>query len=243
MGDASIPPGRRRFSPWRLLPVLVLLAGLVLFFALGFDRYFTLAALREHRAMLTYWVGQHLLLAVLAFVAIYAVSTTFSLPIGSLLTLTGGFLFGALLGTLAVVIGATIGATLVFLAAKTALGDLLRAKAGPGLQKMQQGFAANALSYLLFLRLVPAFPFWLVNLAPAFLGVSLRTFILGTFVGIIPGTFVYAFLGRGFGQILDAGQDISLRSLLTPQIVVALALLAVFALLPVLYKKFRGNKI
>jgi len=108
---------------------------------------------------------------------------------------------------------------------------------------MQQGFAANALSYLLFLRLVPAFPFWLVNLAPAFLGVSLRTFIVGTFVGIIPGTFVYAFLGRGLGQILDAGQDISLRSLLTPQIVVALALLAVFALLPVLYKKFRGNKI
>ena len=230
---------RRGFSPWRLLPLLVLILGLVLFFAFGLHRYFTLGALREHRAWLIDWVGAHMAFAALSFVVLFAAVTAFSLPIASPLTVLGGFLFGAVLGTLWVVIGATAGATALFLAARTALADLLRARAGPALQKMQAGFAENALSYLLFLRLVPAFPFFLVNLAPAFLGVRLSTFVLGTFIGIIPGTFVYAYLGRGLGEILDSDQEISFKSLVTPQILAALALLAVFALLPVLYKKLR----
>ncbi len=163
----------------------------------------------------------------------------FSLPGGLVATLTGGFLFGTWLGGAATVIGATVGASILFLAAKTAFADLLRDKAGPAIARMEEGFRQNAFSYLLFLRLVPVFPFWLVNLAPAFLGVTLRTFIGATFLGIIPGTFVFASLGNGLGAIFDAGGTPDLHLLRQPQIVGPLIALAVLSLLPVFIRRFR----
>ncbi|MEC9369347.1 MAG: VTT domain-containing protein, partial [Pseudomonadota bacterium] len=165
-----------------------------------------------------------------------------SVPGAALLTVTGGFLFGIWVGTAAVVVGATLGATAVFLIARTALGEALRAKAGPAIRKMEQGFRENALSYLLVLRLIPLFPFFLVNLVPAFLGVPLATFVVGTFFGIMPGTFVFISIGAGLGSIFDSMQEFTLKGALTPEVIVALVGLAVLSLIPVAYRTIKARK-
>ncbi|MGI9502415.1 MAG: TVP38/TMEM64 family protein, partial [Geminicoccaceae bacterium] len=170
-----------------------------------------------------------------------ALATAVSFPGGGLLSITGGFLFGSILGTAWIVIGATIGAVGIFLAAKTALGDALKAKAGPWLNKMEEGFRDNAFSYLLVLRLIPVFPFFVVNLVPAFLGVGLRTFTLATFIGIIPGAFVFASVGAGLGSVFDQGESFSPAAALTPEVITALVGLAVLALVPVAYQKWKAR--
>ncbi|MDE0206577.1 MAG: TVP38/TMEM64 family protein [Candidatus Tectomicrobia bacterium] len=240
MDDAAAPQSGS-FSYKRLIPVAVLVVGLVLFFALDLGRFLSFEALRQNRATLLDWVDTYGIVAALIYMLIYAAAIAFSLPGGAVLTITGGFLFGSLWGTLCVVIAATAGATALFLIAKTSFGDALRAKAGPALQKMQEGFQEGALSYLLVLRLVPIFPFFLVNLVPAFLGVTLRVYVLGTFIGIIPGTFVFATVGAGLGSVFDQGGSFSAAGILTPQIITALVGLAVLALIPVVYKKIKGR--
>jgi uncharacterized membrane protein YdjX (TVP38/TMEM64 family) len=230
-------------AAWKkLLPLAVLVAGIAAFFGLGLNKYLTFDQLRQHRGELMAFVAGMPVKAVLLFVAAYAVATAFSLPGGALLTLTGGFLFGIWQGTAAVVVGATLGATALFLAARSALGDSLKSKAGPWLAKLEAGFKEDALSYLLVLRLVPAFPFFVVNLVPAFLGVPLGTFVLATFLGIIPGTFVFASIGAGLGSLFDSMQEFSLKGALTPQVVTALVGLAVLALIPVVYKRLKARK-
>lgn len=235
-------PAKPAFSWQRMIPLLVLAVGLVAFFVLGLDEYLTFETLRENRAWLLQQVAESAVLAAVVYIGLYIVVVAFSLPGGAVMTITGGFLFGQWLGTVYVIFAATIGATILFLAAKTALGDVLRAKAGPFLQKMEAGFQENALSYLLVLRLIPLFPFFIVNLVPAFLGVTLKVFVVATFVGIIPGSFVYATVGAGLGSIFDAGEEFSAGSILTPEIVTALIGLAVLAMLPVAYKKFRARR-
>lgn len=246
MSEPTKPkPGQTSFRTVmfrRVLPIAVLIAGFVTFFALDLDRFVSLEALKENRETLRMLVSENGVVAILAFAAIYAVVIAFSLPGGAIMTLTGGFLFGWLGGGLIVVVGATIGATALFLIARTALGDVLRAKAGPFMSKMEDGFRQNALSYLLVLRLIPLFPFWLVNLVPAFLGVSTTTYIVGTFVGIIPGTFVYASVGNGLGALIDAGQDPDLGIIFRPEILGPLIGLAVLALLPVIHKRIQARK-
>ena len=240
MKDAAAPRGGS-FSYKRLLPVAVLVLGLAAFFFFGLNQYLSFEALSQNRAALLDWVDTYGIVAALIYMLIYAAAIAFSLPGGAVLTITGGFLFGSLLGTLCVVIAATAGATALFVIAKTSFGDVLKAKAGPALQKMQAGFQEGALSYLLVLRLVPIFPFFLVNLVPAFLGVSLRVYVLGTFIGIIPGTFVFATVGAGLGSVFDQGGTFSAAGILTPQIITALVGLAVLALIPVVYKKIKAR--
>jgi len=225
----------------KFAPLLVLILGLAAFFVLGLDKYVSEAALREHRADLGDFVARNFVLSILLYCLVYSVSTALSLPGGALLTLTGGFLFGSVVGTTVSVIGATIGASLLFLAARTAFGDMLRTRAGSAIDRMRAGFQENALSYLLFLRLIPAFPFFLVNLVPAFLNVRFSTYVIGTFIGIIPGTAVFALVGSGLGEIFDRGEAFSLSSVFTIEIMLGLSGLAVLALLPVLYKKMRRN--
>lgn len=226
----------------RLLPILVLAAGIAAFFGFGLNKYVTFESLRQNRGELMAFVAGMPVKAAVLYVLIYAVAVALSLPGGVVLTLAGGFLFGNLLGTGLTVVAATIGATALFLAARTALGDVLRAKAGPFLARMEQGFKENALSYMLVLRLIPAFPFFIVNLVPAFLGVALRTYVIGTFLGIIPGTFVFSSIGAGLGSIFDSMQEFTLKGALTPQVLTALIGLAVLSLIPVAYKKLRANK-
>lgn len=238
-------PGRapaKGLSVKRLLPLGVLLLGMAAFFAFDLDRYVTFEALREHREGLLAFVARNSVLAALIYMAVYTVAVAMSLPGGAVLSITGGFLFGALLGTGLVVVAATLGASILFVIAKSALGDALRTKAGPWMNRMAAGFQENALSYLLVLRLVPLFPFFVVNLVPAFLGVRLGVFALGTFVGIIPGAFVFTTVGAGLGSIFDSGESFSAAGVLTPQIIAALVGLAVLALIPVAYKKYKARR-
>lgn len=238
--DESEPaPSETRFSPWRLAPAALIVVGFVAFFAFDLDRFLSLEALKHNREALLAWRGDHQVLAALAFVAAYALIVALSLPGAIWMTIAGGFLFGVVGGTIYVVLAATVGATGIFLAARYALSDLLRAKAGPAVRKMEAGFAENAMSYLLVLRLVPIFPFWLVNLVPAFLGVPLRTFVIGTFFGIIPGSAVYTLVGNGLGTVLDAGGKPDLGLIFTPEILAPIIGLALLSLVPVVYKRLR----
>lgn len=225
----------------RLIPLLILAAGLALFFMLDLGRFLSFEALSEHRTSLLELVQAHPLLAPLAYIALYIIVVTFSLPGGAVMTVSGGFLFGTVFGAIYAVTGASIGATLLFLAARTALADPLRAKAGARLERMRRGFHENAFNYLLVLRLIPIFPFWLVNLAPALLGVPLRTYVAATFIGIIPGGIVFVLVGSGLGSVFERGETFSLGNVMTPEILAALVGLALLALLPVVYKKFKGG--
>ncbi len=233
----------RKFSFKWLWPLVLLGAAVGVFFALGLDRYLAFEALRENRELLVAFVAQRGALAVFVYIAIYFTMMALPLPWASVLTLAGGFLFGAFLGTFYAVVGATIGATIIFVVAKTSLGDQLRARAGGALKKLEKGFRENAFRYLLVLRLIPFFPFFVINLAPAFLGVSTRTFVLATFFGIIPGTFVLSLAGSGLGSILESGDGFSVGAVLTPQMIGALVGLAVLALLPVVYTKIKAQKL
>jgi uncharacterized membrane protein YdjX (TVP38/TMEM64 family) len=241
MNDRMAATSPKTFSYKRYIPVLVLIAGFVAVFAFDLDRYLTFDTLRQHRVALQTWVETRGIVAGLIFMAIYTVAVALSLPGASVLSITSGFLFGSIWGTVCIVISATLGASAVFLIAKTSFGDVLRTRAGPALQNMQRGFQDGALSYLLVLRLVPLFPFFLVNLVPAFLGVPLRTYVLGTFFGIMPGAFVFASVGAGLGSIFDQGGEFRAAGILTPQIILALVGLAVLALIPVLYKKIKAR--
>lgn len=234
--------GSRSRTAWRLALVAALVAGFGAFFAFGLDEYLSYAALRAHRAELGELVAARPLAAGLCYVLIYAVAVALSVPGGALMTIAGGFLFGSIVATALTVVGATAGAAAIFLIAKTALGDPLRARAGPWLKRTEEGFRADALNYLLVLRLVPLFPFFVVNVVPAFLGVSLRTYVIGTFFGIIPGTFVFASVGAGLGSVLESSAEFQASSVLTTEVVVALVGLAVLALVPVVYRRWRRGR-
>ena len=240
--DPSTDIAGKRITVRRFIPLLILLAGLVLFFATGLTQSLSFAALGEHREWLNAQVERYGALAGVVFMVIYAVVIAFSIPGGAALTIVGGFLFGTLATTAYVVISATVGAVALFLAARSALFDVLHAKAGPALLKMEQGFKESALSYLLVLRLIPLFPFWLVNLVPALLGVPLRTYVIGTAFGIIPGTFVYASIGNGLGAILDTGEQPDLTVIFNTEVLIPILGLAVLSLLPVLYKLVKARR-
>ncbi|MDP6786347.1 MAG: TVP38/TMEM64 family protein [Rhodospirillales bacterium] len=232
----------RPFTPWRLVPLIVVGAGLAAFFLLELDAYLSFEALREHRQVLLAWRSENYFLLVTSFIALYGLMAAFSVPGAVWMTISGGFLFGPVVGTAASVTGATLGAVALFLAARYALGDILRAKAGPAIRKMEAGFNENALSYLFILRLVPLFPFWLVNLVPALLGVKLGTFFLATFFGIIPGSLVFTLVGSGLGSLLDAGMAPDLNVFFEPEILLPIAGLVVLSLIPVIYKKVTKSR-
>jgi uncharacterized membrane protein YdjX (TVP38/TMEM64 family) len=238
-------PTRTTTTLDRLAPLLPLIAAFVAFFALGLNEYISLDMLRENRALLKEWVQLHRTEAALIFIAAYIVVAAASLPAGAVLSVTGGFLFGSVFGTVWIVIGATIGATILFLIARSTLGEPLRQRFSGSIKAMEEGFRRNAFSYMLILRLVPLFPFWLVNLAPAFLGVSLLTFVVTTAIGIIPGAFVFASIGNGLNALFDAGEqpDLSLTAIITrPDFYIPIAGLIVLSLIPMVYRALTGSK-
>lgn len=233
----SPKPAWRRFAP---LGVLALAAGA--FFALGGGEYLSFDAIVEHRETLQAWAGANRVAAVAAFMAAYVVVVALSLPGAVWLSLGGAFIFGIWVNAAAVVVAATAGAVIIFLAARYAFADFFKAKAGPVLHKLEAGFNRNAFSYLLFLRLVPVFPFWLVNLVPAFLGVRLATFVMATFIGIIPGALVYSSVGAGLGSVFEAGREPDLGIIFQTQILGPIIALAVLSLVPVGYQKLKSKK-
>ena len=228
--------GTMRVHRGKLALLAVFVLVIVAFFALDGQRYLSLEAVKANRDALLTFADKHFILALAIAFVVYAGAVAFSLPGGLVLSLTMGFLFGRWVGTVLTVLAATLGATLVFLAARYLFADAARKRMGALGEKISAGFAANAFHYLLFLRLVPLFPFFLVNLAPAFTRISLRTYVAGTFIGIIPGTFVYVNLGQTLGHI-----D-SLSGLVSTETIGAFVLLGLFALLPVFVKKFRSAR-
>lgn len=218
-----------------------LMAGALALFGLvhwsGLASYLSLDMLKIHRETLTTWVAQHFLLAAAAYVLVYVVAVAFSLPGALFLTLSGGFLFGATFGTLLTVTGATIGATLIFIFAKTMFGENALDRFGAPAARLADGIRRNAASYLMVLRLVPLFPFFLVNLVPAFVGVPITTYVLTTFFGIIPGTTVFSLAGSGLGEVLDQGGAVTASSILTPQIIAGLVGLAALSLAAIPIRK------
>jgi len=225
----------------RFLPIVILVAGLIGFFALGLDKYASIESLRDYHDTLKAYVDANAVLSAVGFVVAYIVVVAFSLPGGALMSVIAGFLFGVVTGSVLVVVGATIGATALFLAARTALGDLLRARAGGAIERMRRGFKDNAFSYLLFLRLVPVFPFWLVNLVPALVGVPLGTYVLATFLGIIPGSIVFVSVGNGLGEVFERDEEPDLGIVFSPEILLPLIGLGILALVPGIYKKLRAR--
>lgn len=225
----------------RYLALAVLVLGLLVFFAFDFDRYVTYEFLHDRRMWLARQVADHFVLSGLIFLGGYALAVAFSLPASMFLSIVGGLMFGEWLGTLYSVIGATIGATVLFVVAKSTVGDHLRARAGPWLAGFERGFREHALSYLLVLRMILIFPFWMINLVPAFLGVSLRIYVAGTFFGIIPGSFIYNLAGAGLGESLIAEHAIAAGEVFNGQFVGALAGLIVMVLLPVAYRAWKSR--
>jgi len=230
-------------SEWikKLLPVVVVIGIFAAFFLLGGPEFITFDALKKHRQTLLDWTANRHLLVALGFMALYCVMVAATIPGALVMTLAGGFLFGVAEATIYIVFSATLGATAIFLIARYAFRDYFKEKAGPAIRRMEDGFKEDALSYLLVLRLVPMFPFFIVNLVPAFLGVPLRTYFFGTLFGIIPGTFVYCLVGNGLGAIIDKGGEPNLGRIFEPEILSALIGLAVLSLIPVVYKRFKRS--
>lgn len=226
-------------SPIGKIIILVILGlGLGAFFYFDLGRYVSLEALKANRDDLLAYTNANFTVAVVLYVAVYILQTAFSLPGGALMTLAGGFLFGSVLGTIFVNVGATTGATLAFLAARYVLRDWVERKFGKRIEPIQAGFAQNAFSYLLTLRLIPAFPFFLVNLVSGLTRIPLGTYVVATSIGIIPGSFFYAFAGKQLGYIN------SLAEIASPPVLLALTFLGLLALVPILHRKFveRGKK-
>lgn len=223
------------------IPLFLLLILLGLFFYFRLYHYLSFNALKEHRAALSTWTQSHFVLASVVYMASYALAVAISIPGAVLLTLTGGLLFGITLGAIYIIISATLGASIIFLAAKTAFADILEKKAGPFVKKLEAGFQKDAFNYLLVLRLIPLFPFWLINIVPALLNMRFKSYVLATALGIIPGTVVYVAIGHGLGSVFDNNQTPNLEIIFQPQILWPIIALAILAIVPVIYKRFRRN--
>ena len=244
MSDVTDTPQETKPKWARLLPLAVIVAGAILgAYALG--DYLSFEALRDNREMLIAYRDAHYGLAVLVFMALYVVIAGFSLPGATVATLTGGFLFGTFPGVLFNVGAATIGATIVFLAARWGLGDRLAAKmdASEGrIKAIKDGIDENQWSILFIIRLVPLVPFFVANLIPALVGVSLWRYVVSTFIGIIPGGLVYTSVGAGLGEVFARGETPDLGIIFEPHVLLPILGLAALALLPVVLKLIRGKE-
>ena len=233
---------------------MIILALLVVGFMSGIHEKLTLTNLIQQREALGKIVSDNLFMALGAYMLLYIVIVAVSFPGGLALSITSGFLFGWVLAGFATVIAATIGAVIIFLIARSSLGDILENKASGFVEKMTKGFQKDAFQYLLTLRLVPAFPFWVVNIVPGLLNMKLLPYVIATLIGIIPGTFAFTYLGAGLDSVIaeqervnpgcvDAGScTFDPKALITTELLLALAALAALSFLPFVLKRFTGKK-
>lgn len=239
-------PARPPLSRQRLALIVLAVAAVGLAIWVARDML-SFETLRENRQTLLAWRDANYLAAAAGYMLLYVIVIALSVPGGAVMTLTGGFLFGLVAGTAMTVVAATTGATLIFLAAKAGFGDALHrrltAEGSEGvLNRLEAGLRENAFNYLLMIRLVPAFPFWLINLAPALLGIPLRSYIAATFLGIIPGTAVYSWVGASLGEVFARGEDPDLGLIFDPIILGPILGLAALAVLPVVIRKLRSGR-
>jgi uncharacterized membrane protein YdjX (TVP38/TMEM64 family) len=242
---------------WRTLPLVLLVLTLGGIFATGLHRSLSFETFIRYQTWLQDLVAAHRWTMLGLFGLIYVAAVTLSLPVSAFLTTIGGYLFGWALGGIAASMAATLGATNIFLIARTSLGRPLLRRAGARMQDLAAGFRRQAFLYLLSLRLIPVMPFWLTNLAAAFFGMRLRPFVLATQLGMLPVSFAFAFAGSGLDEVmsrhdklradcLGAGQsecnvDFNAGSLLTPELMIALAILGILALVPIALRYWRGR--
>ena len=220
----------------KIVAATIFIAVIGAFFYFDADRYLTLETIKANRDRLLDYTQAHYLTAVVLFITLYCLQTTFSLPGAALFTLAGGFLFGSLAGMLYANLGATSGATLAFLVSRYLLHDWVEAKFGQRLGAVQEGFSKNAFAYLITLRLIPIFPFFLINLLSGLTRITVGTFVVATAIGIVPGSFVYAYAGRQLGRIN------SLHEIASPQVLLAFTLLGLLALAPSFYRRLAAKR-
>ena len=227
----------------RFIPLIIIIG--IIFVAISFNimHYLNFASLQQYHTQLAGYLQNNYLLSIVIFCISYIVLVTASIPGASILSLLAGFLFGNVIGTSLVVTSATIGATLLVIAVQLAFGESVAAKIGSKVQFMETNFKQNAFYYLLSLRFLPIMPFWLINLAAGIFNVRLRDFILATFLGIIPGTFVYVNIGSSLTSIFaQNSSEFKLRTLISPQILLALTLLGLISFIPVIVKSLKKGK-
>lgn len=251
----EMAPPRSRF--WKYIPLLLLLVAVGAVFATGLHRTLSFGAFVHYQAQLRGMVADHLLMMLGLYVLVYVAAVTLSLPASAFLSTVGGYLFGWLLGGATASVAATLGATSIFLIARTSLGRPLLRRAGTRIQSLAAGFQKQAFSYLLFLRLLPVMPFWLTNLAAAFFGMRLKGYVLATFLGMLPVAFAFAFAGSGLDGVVighekalqachaagrtDCTVSFDIKSLLTPEVMIALSALGLLALLPIAYRFWQSR--
>lgn len=227
----------RQFAP---LAVILLVVAVLIFSGAG--RYFTLDSLRTHQAALQTLVHDHPLASVAVYMLAYAAICALCLPFNLVATLAGGFMFGTWMGGGTTVLAGMVGSLGAYYAARSAFGAPLRRMAerrGGMLQKVIEGFGRNAFSYVLSLRLVPVFPFWMVSVAAGIASPPVWSFALGTGLGIVPASFIYASLGSGLGKAFASGEPIHLSIIFAPTVILPLVGLAVLSLAPVLIGRLR----
>ncbi len=260
MAEERQKPGisEKRGNLWRYLPLGIVAAGAVTIFATGLHHSLSFEAFVNYQEHIRQLVAANRLKMLSLYVLVYILAVTLSLPVSAFLTTIGGFLFGWVLGGTVASIAATLGATSIFLIARTSLGQTLLRRAGSRIQRFADGFKSHAFSYLLFLRLMPVVPFWLTNLAAAFFGLRLRTFVLATQIGMMPASFAFAFAGSGLDDVIAAQQrvraqclanggadcalELSAENVLTPQLMIALGILGILALAPILVGRWQGQR-
>ena len=257
-GQATPPLSRPAAGLQRWLPVVALLALAAAGYALGLQRFLSLAALAEHRDALKHWVDSQLLLALACYMLLYVAVVALSLPVAAVLSIAGGLLFGWMVSVPATVVAAVAGSIIVFAVVKTSFGAALAERSGPFVQRLSKGFAENGFSLLLFLRLTPVFPFWAVNAVAGLTRMPLGTFIAATAIGIIPGSIAFALVGAGLDKTLDtqlaayraclaAGKadacsfSIEASALLSPELTWGFAGLGLIALLPLVWRRWKAH--
>ena len=235
---------KQRFSAARLNKHLLpffLMAGLSLFFLFGGHEFLSFSQLADNYMILKTFVDEKLFTALLAFGAAYVLTVALSLPVATLLTLAGGALFGWP-AAVVIIFAATIGATIVFIAAQTVMNEFFVKRTTGFMEKLEAGFHKNAISYLMALRLIPAVPFWVMNIVPALLGMRLNHYVLTTFIGITPGTLIYVWVARSFDTLMSGGQSPDLSVLREPEIIMPLFALGLLSLSPIIWKLLRAQK-
>lgn len=237
-------------------PLLLLVALMAFGFSQGWHQYLSLESLIRNRDWLSAYVQDHYGLMLLGYCLVYLAAVALSFPGASFLTIGGGLLFGWAIGGIATVLSATIGASFIFLAARSAFGASLRARAGGFVERFSEGFRQDAFNYLLFLRLVPLFPFWLVNVVPALFNVRLGSYFFATLLGILPGTFAYSFIGAGLDSVIAAQRaanpaclngancDVTLETsaLITGELIAAFVVMGIVSLIPPVLKAMKNRR-
>jgi len=248
-------PGVRRRRLRRFAPLAVVVVGMLAVFATGAHRHVSLETLVRHRMAIDTFIEAHAIASIAAFMGLYIAVVALSIPGAVIMTVSSGILFGTLLGASIAAVSATIGATIIFMVAKSACGGNLVGRAGPLAAKLVDGFRANAFSFLLSLRLIPAIPFFVVNLVAALAGVKLSAFVAATAIGVIPATLAFSFFGSGLDSVIAAHEavyraclaagrtdctiEFNLGMIVTPQLLASLCALGLLALAPVVFKRLR----